>query len=77
LTATLLNIAAKPDCEPQKLLFARRLLFLVQQRHPLLLRKAAETLYYDDEALKDAVEQQVISISTVTWPPFDTKQPPD
>lgn len=68
LTTELLGIAAKPDCEAQNLLLARRLLSLIQQRHPILLRKAAETLCGDDddEALKDAVEQQIISISTVS-----------
>ena len=67
LTTELLSIAAKPDCEAQNLLLARRLLSHIQQRHPILLRKAAETLCNDDddESLKDAVEQQIISISTV------------
>jgi U3 small nucleolar RNA-associated protein 10 len=68
LTTELLSIAAKPDCEAQNLLLARRLLSLIQQRHPIILRKAAETLCDDDdddESLKDAVEQQIISISTV------------
>ena len=68
LTTELLGIAAKPDCEAQNLLLARRLLSFIQQRHPILLRKAAETLCdNDNESLKDAVEQQIISISTVTW----------
>ena len=68
LTTELLGIAAQPDCEAQNLLLARRLLSLIQQRHPILLRKAAETLCSDDddESLKDAVEQQIISISTVS-----------
>ena len=67
LTTELLSIAAKPDCEAQNLLLAHRLLSLIQQRHTIVLRKAAETLCDDDddESLKDAVEQQIISISMV------------
>ncbi|KAF9468309.1 hypothetical protein BDZ94DRAFT_1246474 [Collybia nuda] len=44
---------------------ARRLLFIFQQRHPLALQEAAETLTQQDETLKESVEQLIVSLAVV------------
>jgi U3 small nucleolar RNA-associated protein 10 len=43
----------------------RAMLSTIQQRHPTVLQKAAEGVISDDEDLKDAVEQLIISLSMV------------
>ncbi|KAF8966928.1 armadillo-type protein [Flammula alnicola] len=65
LITSLLNIAVKPEAETQSLLISRHLLSLIQQRHPNLLQKSTEALSEDDESVKEAIEQLIISLSTV------------
>jgi predicted transcriptional regulator len=47
---------------------ARRLLSIVQQRYPSALQEAAEVLASQDEALKESVEQLIVSLSVVCLP---------
>ncbi|KAF9480276.1 hypothetical protein BDN70DRAFT_905831 [Pholiota conissans] len=63
LTTSLLAIGTNPQAEKENLLASRRLLSLIQQRHPTLLQKVANNLSEDDESLTEAVEQLLISLS--------------
>lgn len=48
---------------------ARRLLSIIQQRHPLTLQEAAQLLIEQDETLREAVEQLILSLSVVWFFP--------
>ena len=67
LTTSLMKHVLDPTSEAQIVLTARRLLSLIQPRHPSVLQKVAETLSEADESANDAVEQLVISLSMVTF----------
>jgi U3 small nucleolar RNA-associated protein 10 len=66
LTTSLLSIATNPQTETESLLASRRLLSLIQQRHPEILQKSANDLSEDDEPAKEAIEQILISLSMVS-----------
>ena len=63
LTTSLMKVVLDPISEAQIVMTARRLLSLIQPRHPSVLQRVAETL---DKSANDAVEQLVISLSMVT-----------
>ena len=65
LTTSIMKDVLDPTSEAQIVLTARRLLSLIQPRHPSVLQKVAETL--SDESTNEAVEQLVISLSMVTF----------
>ena len=65
LTTSLMKDVLDPTSETQIVLTARRLLSLIQPRHPSVLQKVAQTLSEADESANDAVEQLVISLSMV------------
>ena len=65
LTTSLMKDVLDPTSEAQIVLTSRRLLSLIQPRHPSVVRKVAETLSEADESANDAVEQLVISLSMV------------
>ena len=67
LTTSLMKNVLNPASDAQIVLTARRLLSLIQPRHPSVLQKVAETLSEVDESANDAVEQLVISLSMVTF----------
>ena len=67
LTTSLMKDVLEPTSEAQIVLTARRLLSLIQPRHPSVLQKVAETLSEADESAKDTVEQLVISLSMVIF----------
>ena len=67
LTTSLMKDVLDPTSETQIVLIARRLLSLIQPRHPSVLQKVAETLSEADESANDALEQLVISLSMVTF----------
>jgi predicted thioredoxin/glutaredoxin len=67
LTTSLVKDVLDPASEAQIVLTARRLLSLIQPRHPSVLQKVAETLSEADESSNDALEQLVISLSMVTF----------
>lgn len=67
LTTSLMKDVLNSTSEAQIVLTARRLLSLIQPRHPSVLQKVAETLSEADESANDAVEQLVISLSMVTF----------
>ena len=67
LTTSLMKDALDPTSEAQIVMTARRLLSLIQLRHPLVLQRVAETLFKADESVADAVEQLVVSLSMVTF----------
>ncbi|KAF8901036.1 armadillo-type protein [Gymnopilus junonius] len=64
LTFTLISAGIKPE-EPQTSLTARRLLFLIKQRYPDILQKGVERFEEEEDDLKDAIEQLVMSLSTL------------
>jgi len=70
LTTSLMKDVLNPTSETQIVMTARRLLSLIQPRHPSVLQKVAETLSEADESLIDAVEQLVISLSMVNFSPI-------
>ena len=65
LTTSLMKDVLDPTSEAQIVLTARRLLSLIQPRHPSVLQKIAETLSESDELANEAVEQLVFSLSMV------------
>jgi predicted thioredoxin/glutaredoxin len=67
LTTSLMKDVIDSTSEAQIVVTARRLLSLIQPRHPSVLQRVAETLSEDDESASDAVEQLVISLSMVTF----------
>ena len=67
LTTSLMKDVLDPSSEAQIVLTARRLLSLIQPRHPSVLQKVAKTLSEADESANDAVDQLVISLSMVTF----------
>ena len=67
LTTSLMKVVLDPTSEAQIVMTARRLLSLIQPRHPSVLQKVAGTLSKVDESASDAVEQLVISLSMVTF----------
>lgn len=67
LTTSLMKVILDPTSEMQIIMIARRLLSLIQPRHPSLLQKVAESLSEADESVNDAVEQLVISLSMVSF----------
>lgn len=70
LTTSLMKDVLNPTSETQIVMTARRLLSLIQPRHPSVLQKVAETLSEADESVIDAVEQLVISLSMVNFSPI-------
>ena len=67
LTTSLMKDVLDPTSEAQIVLTARRLLSLIQPRHPSVLQKVAETLSEADELANEAIEQLVISLSMVIF----------
>jgi len=65
LTASLLKNAINADDDNNVTITTRRLLAQVRQRQPQLLENAVESCAQEDESLKDALEQLIISLSTV------------
>ncbi|KAF8797612.1 hypothetical protein BYT27DRAFT_7204423 [Phlegmacium glaucopus] len=63
LTTSLMKDVLNPTSETQTVMTGRRLLSLIQPRHPSVLQKVAGTLSEADESVNDAVEQLVISLS--------------
>lgn len=66
LTDHLLSISVKPEVEAPTLITSRRLLSLVQQRYPEILKKSVDTTCESDESLQEAVEQLLISLTMVS-----------
>ncbi|KJA17838.1 hypothetical protein HYPSUDRAFT_191636 [Hypholoma sublateritium FD-334 SS-4] len=62
-TASLLSISIKHDADNQGLLVSRRLLSLIQQVHPEIFGKSVDEVCGQDESVKEAVEQLLISLS--------------
>jgi predicted thioredoxin/glutaredoxin len=67
LTTPLIKKVLDPTSKAQIVLTARRLLSLIQPRHPSVLQNVAETLSEADESANEAVEQLVISLSMVIF----------
>jgi hypothetical protein len=65
LSSQLIKIAVKSEDETDKHIVARRLLSLIHQRYPHSLRSAANLLSNEDESLKEALDQLVITLSIV------------
>jgi U3 small nucleolar RNA-associated protein 10 len=66
LTVHLMTVSVNAEIDSQNQLTSRRLLALVQQRHPAILASCADATMESDESLKEAVEQLVISLSVVS-----------
>ncbi|KAF9526013.1 hypothetical protein CPB83DRAFT_877003 [Crepidotus variabilis] len=65
LTTRLLEFAVQPEPAAEFILAARRLLSLIHQRFPEVLRLAADALVEEDDSMKDTVEQLTFSLNTV------------
>ena len=72
LTTSLMTNVLNPTSETQIIMTARRLLSLIQPRHPLVLQKVAKTLSEANEAVNDTVEQLIISLSMVRFFAYTT-----
>lgn len=72
-TVNLLSISTKHDADTQTLLVSRRLLYLIQQRHPGIFGKSVDEICEHDESVKEAVEQLLISLTMVNH--FDMLYP--
>ncbi|KDR78387.1 hypothetical protein GALMADRAFT_245550 [Galerina marginata CBS 339.88] len=66
ISSSLLKIGVNSEGKNQISLIARRLLSLIQQRHPELLQKAVES-FGDDDSENGAVEQLIISLATIGY----------
>ncbi|PPR01672.1 hypothetical protein CVT24_001501 [Panaeolus cyanescens] len=63
LTASLFKLAIDTDNEPQLILTSRRLLGLIQQRHPEVVSAISTVIAEEDEKMKEVVSQLSISLS--------------
>ncbi len=66
-TDRLLSMSTKHDTDTQTLLVSRRLLSLIQQRHPEIFDKTVDEICERDESLKEAVEQLLISLTMASF----------
>ena len=66
LTIHLMTISVNAATDSQNQLTSRRLLALVQQRHPAILASCADATIEANESLTEEVEQLVISLSVVS-----------
>ena len=66
----LTRLLAKAVLSAETSLKERQLLSMLHQRHPTIVQRITEEIIVEDENSKDAVEQLVMSLSTVNMLPF-------